>query len=108
VIDWGRFWRRFGLIWLIVFDTGGIAWSFYLGKTLPIADAKWAWAWFWFMIGLTVTVVVGEILSVIFTGRTLSNNYKYMAQKYGWKAWVLFTLFFGALAGLALHLAVIW
>lgn len=95
--------RKIGLVGLLVFDLGGIAWSFWMAKTMDAADAKWAWSMFWFMIALTVVVVVGEILSVIFTGKTLSTNMKYMLQRYTWKAWVLMTFFFGAIAWLFFH-----
>lgn len=104
----GKFLRKFGLAILIGADTAALGWSFYLGKTIPPPDDRWAWVWFFFTLALTILVIVAEIVSVILTGKTLSTNYKYLAQKYGWKAHLFLTLFFTSLGGLFLHLIVTW
>lgn len=103
-MDWKKITRKAGLVGLIVFDAAALGWSYYLGKTLPADAAKWAWSWFYFTLALTVLVIVAEIVSVVVTGKTLSTNFKYLAQNYGWKAYLFLGLFFTALGFLFVHL----
>jgi len=92
--------RKIGLVALIAFDICALAWSFYWAlKT----GEKFIWSTFYFTVGLNVIVIGAEIASVVLTGKTVSTNFKYWAQQYGWKAYVWLALFYGALIGLLVH-----
>jgi phosphotransferase system glucose/maltose/N-acetylglucosamine-specific IIC component len=106
--DIGKKIRRFGLIGLIVSDVLALAFSAYLGFTLPEADRGMAWSVFQFLVIVTSGVILSEIISVIFWKKTVSTMIKHLTQKYGWMGWVLQGLIYSAFIFLAIHWVWIW
>lgn len=97
----GKWIRKIGLVAMIAFDVGAMWWAYWEAN---ITGAIWPWIWFWFIVALNVVVIAGEILAVVLTGKTLSTNFKYWAQKRGWKAYVFLGFFIMAILSLAVHL----
>lgn len=91
-----KWWRSFWLVMLITSDIAMLVCWWIVNKFF-----------FWVFVWINIGVLVGEIVSVIVTGKTLSTNTTNTLEAGGWKRYVGYAaiiLLNFAIMSLGLHL----